>query len=163
MPNALAPADEVNVTIGYKATFNTSTSGKKVLFMKKNGIAAAYRWIPWLSRQQKYSTPNFGESWITGNSPRVTVTLTLRRGARLRDERQARRMATATAVTFTANNVRDFNFAASPDYQIKKTTWKGIKTARPVQDLGPQSTHELVAQGHEAVQQQGRQVPVRPH
>ena len=76
LPNALAPGEEVNVTIGYKATFNTNTGGKKSLFMKKNGIAAAYRWIPWLSRQQKFSTPNFGESWVTGTSPRVTVTLT---------------------------------------------------------------------------------------
>ena len=114
------------MTIGYKATFNTNTGGKKSLFMKKNGIAAAYRWIPWLSRQQKFSTPNFGESWVTGTSPRVTVTLHLRRRPHLRHG-QKRTNVDGDSQTFKAHNVRDFNFAASPDYKIKKTTWNGIR------------------------------------
>ncbi len=38
LPSALAPGDQLNVTIGYKAFFNTNTSGKKSLFMKKSSI-----------------------------------------------------------------------------------------------------------------------------
>ena len=126
LPTALGPTEEVNVTIGYRATFNTNTGGKKALFMKKNGIAAAYRWIPWLSRQQRYSTPNFGETWVTANSPRVTVTLTSDAG--LVYATSGKRVATnGNSQTFKAHNVRDFNFAASPNYKIKKTTWNGIR------------------------------------
>jgi hypothetical protein len=126
LPAPLAPTEQVNVTIGYKATFNTTTGGKKSLFMRKNNIAAAYRWIPWLSRQQKYATPNFGESWVTGSSPRVTVTLTS--GASLKYATSGRRTRVdGNSQTFTAHNVRDFNFAASPDYRMKSTTWNGIR------------------------------------
>jgi hypothetical protein len=126
LPKALAPGAETKVTIFYKARFNTKTSGKKSLFMRKNNIAAAYRWIPWLTRQQRYSTPNFGESWVTGTSPRVTVTLTS--GANLKYATSGKRTSVdGDSVTFTAHDVRDFNFAASPDYKIKSTKWNGIK------------------------------------
>jgi len=126
LPKALAPQAEATVTIFYKAAFNTRTSGKKSLFMRKNNIAAAYRWIPWLTRQQPFRTPNFGESWVTGTSPRVSVTLTS--GANLKYATSGRRTsADGNSVTFTAHNVRDFNFAASPDYRIKTTRWNGIR------------------------------------
>lgn len=126
LPGSLTPGEEINVTIDYRATFNTDTGGKKSLLMKKNGIAAAYRWIPWLSREQQFSTPNFGESWVTATSPRVTVTFTS--DAPLKYATSGERTATnGNSQTFVATNVRDFNFSASPNYLVKKVAWGGIK------------------------------------
>ena len=96
-----------------------------MLLMKKDGIITAYRFVPWMSKAQKFDTPNFGESWVTATSPQVDVTLT---------SDVALKYATTgvgTGVngntkTFHATNVRDFNFTASPNYKIKKQTWNGI-------------------------------------
>lgn len=126
LARSLAPGAKINVTINYRTTFNSNTSGKKSLLMKKNGTAAAYRWIPWLSRAQRFSTPNFGESWVTATSPRVTVRLTSDAALTYATSGQ-RTAASGNTQTFVATNVRDFNFAASPNYSVKKVTWGGIK------------------------------------
>jgi hypothetical protein len=126
LPSALAPGHQLNVTIGYKAFFNTSTSGKKSLFMKKSSIATSYRWIPWLSRQQKFDTPNFGESWVTATSPRVSVHFTSDVALKFATSGE-KTGGSGTNQTFVAHNVRDFNFAASPSYEITKTTFRGVK------------------------------------
>lgn len=124
----LAPKQSTDVVVRYKATFNTKTGGKKALFMKKNNTIAAYRWIPWLSKKQRFGTPNFGESWVTGVSPRVRVTL--RSDTALDYATSGSRTDTANnglQQTFVAHDVRDFNFAASPNYRIATTNWNGIQ------------------------------------
>ena len=123
--NTLAPGEEVDVRIDYRATFNSDTGGKRSLLMKKNGIAAAYRWIPWLSRQQQFSTPNFGESWVTAVSPKVTVRFTSDAGLKYATSGR-RNGGSGQTQTFVATNVRDFNFSASPHYSVKKVSWGGI-------------------------------------
>jgi hypothetical protein len=122
----LTPGEEIDVTINYRATFNTDTSGKKALLMKKNGIAAAYRWIPWLSREQRFATPNFGESWVTATSPRVTVRFSSDEPLTYATSGE-RTAVNGNTQTFVATDVRDFNFSASPNYSVKKVTWGGIK------------------------------------
>ena len=125
LPGSLAPDDEINVRIDYRATFNTNPGGKRVLLMKKDGIAAAYRWIPWLSRQQKFNTPNFGESWVTAVSPRVTVRFTS--DVTLKYATSGEKTGgSGQAQTFVATNVRDFNFSASPHYSVKKVSWGDV-------------------------------------
>ena len=93
--------------------------------MKKNSIAAAYRWIPWLSRRQKFATPNFGESWVTATSPRVSVKFTSDTGLKFATSGE-KTGGGGTQQTFVAHDVRDFNFAASPDYKVSKTTRRGV-------------------------------------
>jgi hypothetical protein len=125
LPAPIGPGQARNVRIDYRAFFNTDTGGKRALFMKKNGIAAAYRWIPWLSRQQAFKTPNFGESWVTGVSQRVDVTFT---------SDVALTYATSgwktggkgTTQSFAATDVRDFNFSASPNYEVTNIDWRGV-------------------------------------
>jgi hypothetical protein len=126
LPASLAPDETIDVTVGYRAFFNTDTQGKKALFMKKSGTIASYRWIPWLSRPQKFNTPNFGESWVTGTSPRVTVTFTSDVALKYATS-GVKTGGTGLTQTFAASDVRDFNFAASPNYHTKKVTWNGIK------------------------------------
>lgn len=127
LPENLAPGDERGVRIDYKATFNTNTGGKKSLFMKKNGTAAAYRWIPWLSRDQRYSTPNFGETWVTAVSPRVDVTITSDVALTYATSGWKTGGKGGKAQSFAATDVRDFNFSASPSYDVKTIEWRGVE------------------------------------
>ena len=69
LPAKLQPRAGTRVTINYAATFNSGTSHRS-LFIQRNGIVDAYRWIPWLSRVEPFDTRNFGESWVTAVSPR---------------------------------------------------------------------------------------------
>ncbi|HUR16152.1 MAG TPA: hypothetical protein VMZ33_02595 [Candidatus Limnocylindrales bacterium] len=125
LPSAMGPGEERDVRIDYRALFNSDTRGKKALFMKNNSIAAAYRWIPWLSREQQFTTPNFGESWVTGVSDRVDVTfmsdvpLTYATSG-------WKTGGKGTTQSFTATGVRDFNFSASPSYRVTNVNWRGV-------------------------------------
>jgi len=119
LPRALAPEERTDVTIRYRARFNAVSDESQHLFSESDGIITAYRWIPWLSRRQAFAAPNFGETWVTSVSPRVTVKLSSREtlvyatsGVLTGASRHSR--------TFTAYDVRDFNFSASPDYRVKR-------------------------------------------
>jgi hypothetical protein len=126
LPKALPPGERVRVTINYRAFFNTTAGGKRWLFMKKDGIVTAYRWIPWLSRAQPFTTQNIGESWVTGVSPRVTVRLTS--DVPLKFATTGRRTGVdGLTQTFAAEDVRDFNFSASRSYKVERRLWNGIR------------------------------------
>ena len=125
LPRPLKPRESIHVTIAYRALFNTTTRGKRSLFTNAEGVITAYRWIPWLSRAQKFAAPNFGETWVTAVSPRVVVTV--RHDVPMTFATSGRRASgNAHKSTFIATNVRDFNFAASADYKLKRVTWRGI-------------------------------------
>jgi hypothetical protein len=126
LPTPLPPGSAANVRIVYTAQFNAAPSGgHRSLFARQDGIAAAYRWIPWLSKQQQFDNTNFGESWVTGVSPRVEVTMN--DVAHLVYATNGTRTASrANGQTFLAHNVRDFNFSASPNYQSTKVSHNGV-------------------------------------
>ena len=124
LPTPLAPAGTASVAISYEAKFNSLSGPLGSLFVKKSGIVTAYRWIPWLSRQQAFNAPNFGETWVTGVSPRVRVWL--------KSDVAVKFATTGTFVgidngarMYVARDVRDFNFSASAGYKVKTVTWRG--------------------------------------
>ncbi|MEP7158407.1 MAG: hypothetical protein ABI797_03195 [Chloroflexota bacterium] len=125
LPKALAPNARTNVRIRYRARFNAVTGSRQTLLMQRDGVITAYRWIPWLSRKQPFAAPNFGETWVTAVSPRVTVTLTSRKALTFATSGR-RTHRSETSQTFRATNVRDFNFSASPDYKVKRVRRNGI-------------------------------------
>ena len=125
LPQPLAPGHRVLVKIRYRAQFNAVTGWRQPLFGQVDGVITAYRWIPWLSRRQPFHAPNFGETWVTGVSPSVTVTLTS--AAPLIFATSGTRTGrTTNSQTFSAQNVRDFNFSASPDYKVRRLTSNGV-------------------------------------
>jgi hypothetical protein len=126
LPVKLNSKDSAKVRIDYDATFNSAPASEhRDLFAKDGGIVAAYRWIPWLSREQAYRAPNFGETWVTGVTPHVTVTIDS--DAKLKYATNGTRTGSGTnGVTFTARNVRDFNFSASPNYKVATVNHAGI-------------------------------------
>ena len=134
LPTALGPGDRTNVTIRYRARFNAIDDSRRPLLGQADNVLTAYRWIPWLSRRQTFATPNFGESWVTAVTPRVTVTLVSQTPLvyATSGNRVARR---GNSQTFVARNVRDFNFSASPDYHVRRIAWRGV-TVRTYQLTG---------------------------
>ena len=128
LPRKLARGARARVTIDYDAHFNAARSdAHRALLIKANGIAAAYRWIPWLSRAQRFATPNFGETWVTAVSPRVTVTLDSDAPLVFATNGAQTSGGGSGAQTFTATNVRDFNFSASPSYSVTSVSHAGVK------------------------------------
>ena len=134
LPVALDPGNQASVVIVYDARFNTSGSNKKWLFSQVHKVVTAYRWIPWLSKRHTWTTPNFGEPYVTQSASDVTVTLTSDRpGVRYATTGHQVGVSGATQ-TFAAHDVRDFNFSASPNYKF--TTWDHNGTTFGVYTLG---------------------------
>ncbi len=129
LPVALDPGAQTTVTIGYDATLNTNTRKKKWLFSKKYDVITAYRWIPWLSKRHTWSTPNFGEPYVTQTASDVRVTLTSDRAAVKYATSGSHTESNGNSFTFVAHNVRDFNFSASPRYRVTAENHTGVRLA----------------------------------
>jgi hypothetical protein len=121
----LEPTQQVSVTIDYVATFGGSSGNKQWLFAKVKGIATAYRWIPWLSRAYPFFTPTYGEPFVTKVSSEVRVSITTDQPMLIATSGQQTGGEGLTK-TFVAHNVRDFNFAASPNYATRTATWGSV-------------------------------------
>ena len=126
LPLPLDRGAQTTVTIVYDATFNTGAKKKKWLFAKIDNVVTAYRWIPWLSKPHSWSTPNFGETYVTQVASDVRVTLSS-------DRAGVKYATTGTLVesdglsqVFVAYNVRDFNFSASPRYKVSTIHHNGV-------------------------------------
>jgi hypothetical protein len=126
LPTPLGPAEQVTVTIRYVAFFGSTGTDKQWLFTKANGIATAYRWIPWLSKQVAFKRPNIGDPFVTGVSSKVRVSLTSDRALTYATSGVLTGIKGLTQ-TFEADNVRDFNFTASPKYLKRSSTWEGVQ------------------------------------
>lgn len=117
----LADGSSAMVRIAYRARFQTSLTGSRWLFTKANGIVNAYRWIPWISRARSFDRPNHGDPFVTPSSRSVIVRLTTDRAMPIATS--GRRISSSGLTqTFRAENVRDFNFTASPSYKTLSGT-----------------------------------------
>ena len=139
LPSALAPNATVDVTIRYTGRFNSTNPNRKWLFALRHGIATAYRWIPWLGNRYPFKTPLFGDAFATQIASRVQVALTSDRAGMIYAAPGTRLSVSGNTQTFVAYNVRDFNFAASPDYHVVTETHAGVQFDYYTIDL-PQHT-----------------------
>jgi hypothetical protein len=117
----LAPGQSVQVRVRYTATLRSTTSGSNWLFTRANGIVDAHRWIPWVSRRVPFNRPNHGDPFVTPVTPRVRVAITTDRALVFATTGE-RVSASGLRQTFEARNVRDFVFAAAPDYRTISST-----------------------------------------
>ncbi len=125
LPVPLEPGNSTDVTIDYDSWFG-KTGNKQFLFAKVENIATAYRWIPWLSRPYTFSTPTYGEPFVTRVSDEVRVSITVdQSNVKIATSGQPTGSSGKTR-TYVAHNVRDFNFAASPKYRYRSQTWNGV-------------------------------------
>jgi hypothetical protein len=126
LPVPLEPSAQTTVTIVYDATFNTGSKGKKWLFAKIDNVVTAYRWIPWLSKRHNWSTPNFGETYVTQTAEDVRVTLTSDRAGVKYATTGQKVEGDGPGHVFVAHNVRDFNFSASTRYKVTTSNYRGV-------------------------------------
>ncbi len=117
----LGAGQSVQVRVRYSATLRSSLSGSNWLFTRANGIVDAHRWIPWVSRKVAFDRPNHGDPFVTPVTPRVRVAITSDR-ALIFATTGERVSASGLRQTFEARNVRDFVFAAAPDYKTISAT-----------------------------------------
>lgn len=125
LPDLLEANEQTSVTISYRSTFTGNGTDKNWLFAKLEGYATAYRWIPWLSRPVPFDRSNIGDPFETSVSPLVEVSITTDRPLVIATTGR-RTGGDGLTQTFAATNVRDFNFSASPDYQMRTETFRGI-------------------------------------
>jgi hypothetical protein len=104
------------VRIAYRARFQSALTDHRWLFARLNGVAQAYRWLPWISRARPFDRPNHGDPFFTPVSQSVRVAITTDRPMVIATSGR-RVSASGLTQTFEAKRVRDFNFAASPFYR----------------------------------------------
>ena len=106
------------VRIAFSATARRTLTGSNWLFTRANGAIQLYRWLPWLSKATPFNRPNHGDPFVTVSSPLVRVRITTDRTMRLATS--GRRIATnGLTSTWRAEDVRDFNIAASPSWSAR--------------------------------------------
>jgi hypothetical protein len=114
----LPDGSTTTVRIAYSATTRRTLTGSNWLFTRANGVIQLYRWLPWISKATAFNRPNHGDPFVTMSSPSVRVRITTDRTLRLATS--GRRIATSGLTsTWLAENVRDFNIAASPSWQAR--------------------------------------------
>jgi hypothetical protein len=107
--------------VAFQSSQRTSLSGFNWMFTRYNGIINAYRWLPWVSRTTAFMRPNHGDPFVTVTSPAVKVKITTDRTMLIASSGHRTEVSGLTQ-TFVANNVRDFNIAASPFYRTTSGT-----------------------------------------
>jgi hypothetical protein len=123
----LGSGGSVTVEIDYTARMTASPdpNGDNWGFAATSDYLTAYRWIPWLSRATRFDRPSVGDPYVTANSSSVRVEVTA--------DPSLIFAATGTETgntngthTFEAQDVRDFNFSASPTYRVATRKVRGI-------------------------------------
>jgi hypothetical protein len=147
LPQALANNGHVNVHTRYRAILRTSFAGSDWLWSQRDGVAAVYRSIPWLSRRTPFDRPNHGDPFVTPVASSVRVRLTS--SVPLVYATSGVRVGSAQpGVTYLAENVREFSFTAARtsrvlngrsldgDTQIRvMTQWASPSRARHMLDV----------------------------
>jgi Peptidase family M1 domain len=116
LPQVLGKHGHVSVHTRYRATLLNSVSGHDWLWSQKNGVAAVYRSIPWLSVRKSFERNNIGDPFVTPVASRVRVTFTSNSAAVRFATSGQQVVSDEPGTTFVAHNVRDFNFTASRKY-----------------------------------------------
>jgi hypothetical protein len=161
MSPALPSGGSATIRIDYVATLNASSNGEKYLFAQADGIMSAYRWIPWLSRDNRYDRPSVGDPWVTPASASVNVTITTDRVLKFAST-GVRKSVSNNGLTqkFSARNVRDFNFSAAPDYRTSSRTTNNTRITFYYRTMSPGKVLDLAAR---AVQNYSSNVGTRPY
>jgi hypothetical protein len=161
MAPALPSGGSATIKIDYSATLNASSSGERYLFAQADGIMSGYRWIPWLSRDNRYDRPSVGDPWVTPVSPAVNVTITTDRALKFAAT-GVRKSVSNNGLTqrFSARNVRDFNFSAAPDYRTSSRTTNNTRITFYYRTMAPSKVLDLAVK---AVKSYTSHVGKRPY
>lgn len=109
------------VVIAYDARFRAGVGGRSYFLTRANGIMSAYRWIPWITRQDDFWASPYGDPFTTAVSPYIRVSITADRQLRIAST-GSRVSSDGLTQVFEARDVRDFVFTAAPDLR-KLSGW----------------------------------------
>jgi hypothetical protein len=121
----LQPGAGVDVAVAYDAPFAAEPHGAEWLFARADGIFTAHRWIPWLTRERRFTRVNAGETSMTPVAGSVAVTLTSDVPVTVATGGFPT-MPAATHHEFSADGLRDVGFAASARYHEASRTVHGV-------------------------------------
>jgi hypothetical protein len=123
----LAPGGTTKIEIDYTGQMSGSPNpdGYDWGFAATGSYLTGYRWIPWLSRTMQFNNSGNGDPSETASASHVHVAITAdpslifaTTGVQTSSDGDTR--------VFDADNVRDFNFAASPFYRKATRNVRGI-------------------------------------
>jgi hypothetical protein len=116
------PVDGVTrIRVRFSARLQDDLGESDWLFTRTNGVAAIYRWLPWVSRRITFERPNHGDPFVTHSSRDVRVRVTTDR--RLQLATTGELVSTSPdglTHDFQATDVRDFTVTAAADYQTRE-------------------------------------------
>jgi len=124
---SLGVGESATVWVAFKARLTTTARNRSYFFAKLNGVAQLYRFIPWVSRRIAFGPGNHGEPFVTPVSPRVEVTVSSDRKLVWATSGRRTKKLSEKKFRYVAENVRDFNIAASPNWTSVSGTSKDGK------------------------------------
>ena len=157
LPSPLGAGEQVGVRVDYRAWFASGVSGAAWMFTRNSGIATAYRWIPWLSQANPFRS--VGDATVTRHSNEVNVRLTTDQPLKIASSGRLVSQAGLTHV-FSARDVLDFNFSASPTYKTKNVVAGEVEIMVYTRTL---SASKLAYWAKRAVQRFGNRVGPHPY
>jgi len=113
---SLGAGESAVVWVAFKARLTTTARNRSYFFAKLNGVAQLYRFIPWVSRRVPFGSSGHGEPFVTPVSPRVVVTVSSDRKLVWATSGRRTKKLSQKKYRYVAENVRDFNIAASPNW-----------------------------------------------
>jgi hypothetical protein len=117
LPHALPNNGHASIHTRYRATLRNSFVGSDWLWSQRDGAAAVYRFIPWLSNRTAFDRPNHGDPFVTPVASNVRVRFTS--SVPLVFATSGSRIAsTQPGITYGADDVRDFSFTAARTYSV---------------------------------------------
>jgi hypothetical protein len=142
----LAPGGSALVEIDYSGhlTATPDPNGDDWGFAATSDYLTGYRWIPWLSRTTPFDRPSVGDPYVTASASRVKVAISadpslIFAATGVESSRSAGRHV------FSADNVRDFNFSASPSYRLATRTVGGTEIRAYYRNLDPSLLLDVTA------------------
>ena len=143
----LAPGGSVTVELDYTGTMTSSPNpnGYDWGFAATSSYLTGYRWIPWLSRNTPFNNPANGDPSVTSTASHVHVAITADPSL-IFATTGAQTSASGSTHVFDADNVRDFNFAASPSYRTVSRRVLGTLITVFYQQLDPGTVLNVTAE-----------------
>ena len=142
----LAPGATAVVEIDYTGhmSANPNPNGYDWGFAATNSYLTGYRWIPWLSRTTPFNNSADGDPSETSTASHVHVAITAD-PALIFATTGEQVSATGATRVFDADNVRDFNFSASPSYRTATRNVRGISVTAYYNTLSASTMLDVTA------------------
>lgn len=143
----LEPGGTTTIEIDYtgQMSANPGPAGYDWGFAATSSYLTGYRWIPWLSRTTPFNNPANGDPSETSTARHVHVEITADPSLTFATT-GVQTSRTGDTRVFDADNVRDFNIAASPTYRTQSRNVRGTQITVFYNSLSPTTMLNVAAE-----------------